>query len=201
MVGEMTAAKQLKEQPGPRPWYVTSAEYWRMVEAGVLEGQRVQLIKGVIVEMSPMQEPHALVVSRINRLLSLALGASWSVRVQLPMDPGADSVPEPDFLVLTIADEEKLFPKAPETAPFICEVSDSSLRFDRIEKLPIYAMAGVTEYVIANIKQQDLEVYTGPLKSGSYRKKRLYGSGSVFESSVLPGVVLRTDDVFARLKR
>src|SRR2546421_3265815 len=69
MVGAMTAAKQLKEQPGPRPWYVTSAEYWRMVEAGVLEGQRVQLIKGVIVEMSPMQEPHALVVSRINRLL------------------------------------------------------------------------------------------------------------------------------------
>jgi Uma2 family endonuclease len=196
----MTAAKRLQDDPGPRPWYVTSDEYWRLVEAGVLEGQRVQLIKGVIVEMSPMQEPHAVVVSRLNRWFSLALGMSWSVRVQLPLDVGADSVPEPDFAVLTVEDEERRFPQAPQTAPFVCEVSDSSLRFDRVEKLPIYAAARVAEYVIANIKQRSLEVYTGPTKSG-YRKKRLFDGQQLFASAVLPGVTLRPDDVFARLGR
>jgi Uma2 family endonuclease len=180
---------------------VTSAEYWKLVDAGVLEGQRVQLIKGVIVEMSPMKEPHALVVSRLTRLLTLALGASWSVRVQMPLDVGDDSVPEPDFVVMTIEDEERLFPLAPRTAPFICEVSDSSPRFDRVEKLPLYANAQVPEYLIANVKQHELELHTSPTKSGAYRRKQVFRGSTLFTSSVLPAVTLRPDDVFARLKR
>ncbi len=172
-----------------------------MVDAGVLEGQRVQLIKGVIVEMSPMQAPHALVIARLNRLLSLALGASWSVRVQLPLDTGGDSVPEPDVAVMPVAQEERAYPKTPRTAPFVCEVADSSLRFDRLEKLPIYAVAGVAEYVIANLKLRELEVYTGPQKSGSYRRKALFGAGDAYRPAKLPGVVLRPAELFARPTR
>lgn len=195
----MVAAEQLSNEGDPRPWRVTSREYWRMVDAGILEGRRVQLIRGVIVEMSPMKEPHAVVITNLNRLLVKALPETWSVRVQEPLDVGADSVPEPDFAVMTSEQEVARQPDAPDTAPFVCEVADSSLIFDRVEKLPLYAGAGVAEYVIANVKQRELEVYARPLKTATYQQKSVHRAGGAFTSSVLPGVVLRVEDVFARL--
>src|SRR5262245_10283276 len=93
MLSVMTAARRIYEdEPGLKPWYVTAEEYWRMVDAGLFEGRRVQLIEGVIVEMSPMKSPHAIGVSNLTRLLSVKLGARWSVRVQMPLEVGGDSV-------------------------------------------------------------------------------------------------------------
>ncbi|MBL8951074.1 MAG: Uma2 family endonuclease, partial [Myxococcaceae bacterium] len=90
---------------------------------------------------------------------------------------------------------------APRSAPFVCEVADSSLRFDRIEKLPLYATAGVSEYLIVNVKAQELEQYLGPTKSGTYRKKHLYRGASPFTSTALPAVTLVPEQLFAKLKR
>ncbi len=193
----MTAARKLHPQDDePRPWYVTSAEYRQLLDAGVLDGKPVQLIEGVIVEMSPIGEPHSAAVSALTRLLSTALGISWAVRVQCGLDPGGDNLPQPDVAVMTVKDEEKSYPLSPRAAPFVCEVSDSTLRFDRGRKLALYARMGVQEYVVANLKRSELEVYTAPLKSGVYRKKRIIGRGDAYDSSVLPGVVLRPNEIF-----
>ncbi len=191
-----SAAAKLHTGDQPRPWHVSRAEYWKMVDAGLLEGKRVQLIEGVIVEMSPMGEPHALAVSALNRILSLRLGKKWSVRVQLPLDVGHDSVPEPDLAAMTTEAERRHFPGAPRTAPFVCEVSDATLKLDRGSKLRLYASAGVAEYVVANVKRAELEVYTSPARVGGYRKKRLIVWGESYSSSALPRVVLRPSEIF-----
>ncbi len=194
----MTAARRIhEEEPGLKPWHVTAPEYWRMVDAGLFEGRRVQLIEGVIVEMSPMKSPHAIAVSNLTRLLQIKLGARWSVRVQVPLEVGGDSVPEPDIAALPLLEERRALPSHPRTAPLVCEVSDSTLLFDREEKLPLYARASVPEYVIANVRKHELELYTRPVKAEArYGRRDVIGAREIFRSKATPAV-LKVRDVFA----
>ena len=192
----MSSAARKLHAEGPHPWRVTTADYWKMLP--FIEGKHVQLIEGVIVEMSPMGEPHAVTVATLVQALVIALGKKWRVRPQMPLDVGQDSVPEPDIAVLLVAEEQRHYPKAPQTAPFVCEVADSSIRLDRGAKLRLYAAAGVAEYVIADLKHGVLEVYTEPQKLGGYGKKQIVDGHKRYKSSVLPKVTLRPDEIFPR---
>jgi Uma2 family endonuclease len=148
--------------------------------------------------MSPMKSPHAIAVSNLTRLLSVTLGARWSVRVQLPLEVGGDSVPEPDLAVIQLDAERRALPAHPATAPLVFEVSDSTLAFDREDKLPLYARAAVPEYVIANVKKHELEVYRRPAKAAEvYGQREAIADTGVFRSRAIRRLSLRVKDVFA----
>lgn len=170
-----------------------------MFDAGLFTGRRVQLIRGSIVEMSPMKSPHAVVVEKLTRLLVSKLGVRWSVRPALPLETASDSVPEPDFAVTTRQEVQSALPAHPRTARLVIEVSDATLLFDREEKLPVYAAAGVPEYVIANTRKKQLEIFTRPIAGSSavYGSREVLSGAQAFRSKAVPGLVLRVKDVFA----
>jgi Uma2 family endonuclease len=173
-------------------------EYHRLIDVGVLgEDERVELLEGVIVEMTPQGRPHALVVSRLGESFTDARRPDCRVRVQLPLSLEGDSEPEPDLAVVT-RQEEETAPVHPRSALLVVEVADESLRRDRLLKGRIYARARVPEYWVVNVTGQSVEVYSEPdADAGRYRAMRTLGVGETLSSSALPGLALPVAALFA----
>src|ERR1035437_3762855 len=101
----------------------TRAEYERMAEIGMFEGQRVELIHGEIITISPQNKPHALTVAIITGWLVRSLGEQYTVRCQLPVVASDDTEPEPDFAVLSGSPESQR--DHPTTALLMIEIADT----------------------------------------------------------------------------
>jgi Uma2 family endonuclease len=145
---------------------IRRAEYEWMVEAGLFEDERVELLRGALVAMSPQGTRHAHVIARLVRLLIQRLGPRADVRGQMPFDAGGDSVPEPDVAVVPFMDYST---SIPQRAHLIVEVAESSLRKDRILKAELYADALVPEYWLVDLAHDVIEVMTAPA-SGRYTR-------------------------------
>jgi Uma2 family endonuclease len=103
-------------------------EYHRMIETGILgEDEKVQLIDGMLVSMTPQGRPHAFVIQELNRLLVRALGDEFKVLTQLPLTLGDASEPEPDLAVVRTQDAQSRT-EHPTTALLVIEVAGESLR-------------------------------------------------------------------------
>jgi Uma2 family endonuclease len=140
-----------------RPW--RRVEYEKMVAEGLFAGERVELIEGMIVEMSPQDPRHAAVVQRLTRVLGGALNGRADIRVQLPLAVSEESLPEPDVAVVTLTDFDDAHPT---TAFLVVEVAETSLRKDRHVKTALYARAGVPEYWVVNLVDRLIEVHVEP---------------------------------------
>ena len=133
-------------------------EYAKMGEAGVFAlGERVELIEGEIIPVSPQNRRHASRIARLNTLFVKAFGDTHEVRVQLPLTLSTHTEPEPDFAIVRL-DVADAAVRHPGGADLVLEISDSSLPFDRNEKASVYAKAGIADYWVLNLPQQRLEV-------------------------------------------
>jgi Uma2 family endonuclease len=139
-------------------------EYDRLVALGSFEDERIELLRGMLVGMSPQGAEHADVVHRIAALLARGLGDRAVVRTHSPLALGDDSEPEPDVAVVPPGDYAR---EHPGTALLVVEVSDTSLRKDREIKAPLYASAGVPEYWVVNLVDRRVEVFRAP-RGGRY---------------------------------
>ena len=153
-----------------RRW--TRAEYDRMVEVGLLtEDDRVELVDGEILTMSPHNSPHATTIDLANEALRAAFAKNGRVRVQLPLSLDAMSEPEPDLAVVEGGLRDYLADH-PASALLVVEVADTTLRFAR-DKGGLYARDGIREYWIVNLVDRCLEVHRGPVA----RSEARYGWG------------------------
>jgi Uma2 family endonuclease len=146
-----------------KPRRITRAEFDRMVEVGLFEGERVELLHGVIIAMSPIDPSHASPVDLLNELLVPRLLGRARVRIQKPIRAGDDSEPEPDVAVVPLADYST---SHPDTAHLVIEVADSSLRKDRYVKGPLYAASGFEEYWLVNVAAKTVDVHRRPSSDG-----------------------------------
>ena len=128
-----------------------------MVELGLFEGERVELIYGVVVEMSPKGDRHDGVIEWLNERLVLGLAQRASVRVQSAFAASDGSRPEPDLAIVDRSDHRL---GHPTEAHLIIEVAESSLKYDRDVKSKLYAECGVPEYWIVNLVDDIVEVHT-----------------------------------------
>jgi Uma2 family endonuclease len=172
------------------------AEYHLMIDAHILGGDdRVELLEGLVVTMSPQKPPHAVVIERLSDALFLGLDVSrYRIRCQLPLTL-ADSEPEPDVVILSrdVANHRT----HPRTAPLVFEVSGDSLRRDRQVKARLYARAGVFEYVIADVEARRLEVFRSPEPaSASYRRSEVLTGADGFRSESVPGIAFDVARLF-----
>ncbi|TXB66589.1 Uma2 family endonuclease [Phaeodactylibacter luteus] len=145
-----------------------SAEaYHRMGEAGVFGEQRVELLYGKIVDMSPIKSNHAGTVKRLIRLFSQLLPSSIILGVQDPIQLDDYSEPEPDLSLLSYRSDfyVNAHPVA-EDIHLLIEVADSSLEKDRDIKLPLYASHGIPEVWIVNLQDKQIERYRSPSPKG-----------------------------------
>ena len=146
----------------------TVDEYHQMGHAGILhEDDRVELIEGEIVEMSPIGSKHAGCVKRLNRHFTEGLGNRAVVSVQDPVRINHHSEPEPDLAVLR--PREDFYANGhpgPEDVLLLIEVAETSARYDREVKLPLYARAGIPEVWLVNLAAYEIERFRGPSADG-----------------------------------
>ena len=171
------------------PTYRLDADrYSRIVKSGALDGQRLELVDGIIVQMSPHSPEHSLV---IRRLVTHFASVAAQLLVQLPLQVAGDSVPEPD---LAIVDEPPSSAHHPESALLVVEVAQSSHAIDRGRKAELYAAAGVPTYWLVDIPARVIEVRTDP-GPASYRTLRTFGPGDVLPSPCASVEELAVDEL------
>jgi Uma2 family endonuclease len=164
-------------------------EYHRMAADGLfLEDDRVELLDGEIVEMTPVGDWHAGSVRRLDELFTSALGRRALVDKQNPVRLGDWSEPEPD-LALLVRREDYYTSGAPaaEDVFLIVEVADSSAGYDRMVKAPLYARQGIREVWILDLRGQVLEAFRQPSPAG-YREVRRLRRGDEVAAEAFPDV-------------
>ena len=164
------------------------AEYYALAATGAFDGERVELIGGFVVAMSPQNRRHALGVQRLTQWF-VEHRHGLAVRPQLPLCLAADNEPEPDLALTDHAFETE----HPSTAHLVIEVASSSLRLDRL-KAALYAIAGVPEYWILNLEDDVVEVYRDPV-GDAYRTREVVARGGCLAPRCLPGEQLSVDEI------
>jgi Uma2 family endonuclease len=150
--------------------------YNRMVESGALQGQRVELLEGLIVEMSPLSPAHNAVVTRLMR--HFATAPRWWMQVQSSIEVAPSAEPEPDVV---IAADKPPPGQHLRTALLVIEVAVSSHMVDRNVKTKLYARAGVPTYWVVDVPGRAIEIRTQPDSSG-YAHCAIHQEGSVVPS-------------------
>ena len=178
------------------PWRFTVDDYYKMAEVGILDwDERLELLNGEIIEMSPIGSRHARLVDLFAWLFITMLGTRAWVRIQNPLRLNGSTEPEPDIMLLRWRDDEYDFDlPTPQDVFLLIEVSDSTLDKDRNEKLPMYAQAGIPESWIVNIPGGVVEVYTDPI-GGIYLTRRVFEAGETVSPSAFPDVSIPVDRI------
>ncbi len=166
-------------------------EYEQLVALGAFQNERIELLEGELVAMSPIGAPHSATVERLTRLLILAFEGRAAVKCQSPFAALEHSEPEPDLAVIPRGDYDSVHPAE---AYLIIEVADSSLALDRGKKLRLYASCVVPEYWVVNLPERCIEVYTGPAPGGYARYER-YEYGQLIRLSGFPEISFAVADV------
>jgi hypothetical protein len=176
----------------------TRAEYYRMAEVGILrKHDRVELIDGEIVEMSPTGRRHGAFVDNLTELLIVSLVGRAIVRVQGSVALSDDTEPQPDLTVLrrgAVAYKER--DASARDAVLVIEVADSSLAYDRSTKMRLYAEAGIPEYWVVDCAAETVEVHREPGPDG-YRDVRLVAGVATVALQAFPDVEISTTAIFA----
>ncbi|MGH7699531.1 MAG: Uma2 family endonuclease, partial [Gemmatimonadales bacterium] len=174
----------------------TVDEYHRMAEAGILDrDERVELLDGEIIVMSPIGSRHAAAVDRLNHGLTRRAGQRAIVRVQNPIVLGSHGEPQPDVCLLKPRADfyAGAHPRA-EDVLLVVEVADTSDQDDRERKIPAYARAGIPEAWLVALPADAVEVYREPMPEG-YREVRRLERGATLTPLRLPELTLAVDDV------
>lgn len=158
------------------------AEYYKIAEIGLFEKERVELINGEVVRMSPLGLKHSDAIVLIGNILRRSLGPEFAIRPQLPLRTGKRTEVEPDFAIIRGSGLSS-GGMHPTTAELIIEVAESSLSSDRTTKAVIYAKAGVPEYWLVDLAHHRLEVRRDPKPLDEKKRKYAYAQMTTY----LPG--------------
>src|SRR6185369_598613 len=176
-------------------WVFTVDEYDRMTDAGILsEDDRVELIEGELIKMSPIGKVHASSVDRLSEIFHRRAVQYAIVRSQNPIRLDNYSEPQPDIILLKRRDDfYRGEVPTPEDVLLIIEVSDSSVEYDRNVKVPLYARAGIPEVWLQDLSRDRIESYSDPVK-GVYQKSRIIERGESISPEKLPMPVFSADE-------
>jgi len=188
MAVEVAAARRL----------FTRQEYQRMAEVGILrDDDRVELIKGEIIQMHRPGRRHVAFVDNLTQLLVIRLAGRAIVSVQNPVILSDDTEPQPDIAIRRLrAVPYKDREAFAEDVLLLIEVADTSLAYDRSTKLQVYAEAGIAAYWIVDCNTESIEVYRTPSADGYRDVSRVTGAATV-ALQAFPDVALATGEIFA----
>ena len=160
---------------------LTVDDYHLLIRAGSLgEDDRVELIEGEIIEMSPISPEHAARVNRLNKLFARMLGERALISVQNPITLGGRSEPQPDLVLLRpSADDYADAHPGPGDVLLVVEVADTSIDYDRDVKMRLYAQAGIPEAWLVSLPDRWIEVYAEPSPVGYLSMRRALPGTSI----------------------
>jgi Uma2 family endonuclease len=186
-------------------------EYHRLIDLGVFTASdRIELIKGQLVEMSPKGTAHSVSCSVLYRELSILLSGIAALRCQDPITL-TDSEPEPD-LIIARGREADYLDRHPHPTDIVVaiEISDSTLGYDRANKLSLYAEHNISNYWIVNLvvrgasalRNRQLESYSQPYEKPNgeygYLNQQIYVADRSIQLPGFEGILLELDRIFPR---
>ncbi len=170
------------------------SEYDQMIAAGIFHPEaRLELIDGEIFHMTPQGSLHATAIRLVEEALRSVFSATFDVRVQMPLALDDNSEPEPDIAVVPGRPRDYRNTH-PTSAVMVVEISDTTLAFDREQKLKLYARNELQEYWILNIINQQLEVYREP-SDGGYQNQLTLVTGDGVSPLAKPKCSIRIADL------
>jgi Uma2 family endonuclease len=180
---------------------LTSAEYYQMMESGIIrEGEKVELILGQIFTMAAKGTRHTVATSRLLKNLLMLIEDRATVRCQDPISLPNHSEPEPDIVIARLRSDDYVNSHpAPADIILVIEVADSSIKFDRDTKAPLYAAAGISEYWIVNLIDNRLEIYRQP-EGSIYASIQIVTPPQSINLPQFPEIVVHTSDLFPAQK-
>ncbi len=180
-----------------RPHKITTDEYYRMAEMGVIRKEmRVELLWGQVIDMAPIGPRHQLIVDELSRILITGVGAGTAVRVQGPIRLSQHHAPQPDISLFNR--RWQAYPTdhpGPADIHLLIEVADSSLAEDSTIKAELYASFGIPEYWIVDLTKDKVIVHRNP-ESGVYGDIRALGRGESLRAVALPDVTVIVAEIF-----
>lgn len=193
-----TAVLQAAAPEGPRLWRLTADQYQAMGEAGILcEDDRVELLDGVLYQMSPIQNWQNTRVDRRTDVLVPCLIGRATVRVQGSFRLSPTSEPQPDVLVLRRREDfYRGRAPGPDAVLLLVEISNSSLAYDRDVKLPLYARAGISEVWIVSRRDACVEVYRDP-SDDHYASISFAGPEQTLAPMAFPDMTIAVSEIFS----
>jgi Uma2 family endonuclease len=175
----------------------TVEEYHRMLEAEILtDSDRVELLEGQILEMSPQQPPHAATTQRSFNYLSRLLAGKAFLRMQLPVTLRPNSEPEPDIAVVQI-DSGEYADHHPTAADIflLVEVADTTLRRDCQQKARIYAQAKIAEYWVLDVSDRQVYVFRQP-EENAYLQETIIAEDATISLLAFPEIEVQVSQLF-----
>lgn len=180
-----------------RPWRFTVEDYHELGRAGILgEDDRVELIEGEIIDMTPIGSRHAAHVKRLVALFGERLGGTALLSVQDPLHLSDGTEPQPDLMLLRprtdfYADAHP----TPADVLLLIEVADTSAAFDRTEKARLYAAQAIPEYWLVDTNLGEVRVHTDASGAG-YLRVEPFGRDDAWTSTKPPAISVRGADIF-----
>jgi len=169
------------------------SEYDRLIESGLFQDERLELLRGVLVRLPPQLAPHASTIRKLTHLLMAQLQDRFMLRILSPLALSDDSEPEPDVAVVPLGNYDT---QHPGTALLIIEVSDTTLRKDR-GKAALYASASIGEYWIVNLNARAVEIYSSP-DGDRYAEVRTLHSSAVLRPAALTDVAIPISEILPK---
>jgi Uma2 family endonuclease len=154
-------------------------DYHQMIETGLLNERKVELVQGEVIEMSPEGAPHSAYCSEIGEYLRRILGDRAKVREAHPITLSDNSEPEPDIAI--VRNRSTLYRDRhpyPEDIFWLIEISDSTLTKDLTIKRDLYASVGIEEYWVVNLQESVLVVFRDLTLAG-YRSTTNFTNGLI----------------------
>ncbi len=172
----------------------TVEEFHEMGRAGILKpGDRVELIEGEIIQMSPIGSRHAACVAFLTQVFATTVGPRAIVQVQNPVRIGNASEPQPDLMLLKPkSDFYASGHPGPSDVLLLIEVADTSADADRETKLPVYARARVGEVWLVDLERKQIEVYRDP-QGGEFQSSKVYARGTAVSPAGFPDIEVPVD--------
>jgi hypothetical protein len=162
---------------GPRRFRWTKKEFYRLDRLGFFRDRGVELIGGEIMLLATTP-PHCISVSLISDATRAAFGAGFCIRQRQALDVGARHLLLPDIAVVPGGPRDYAT-HHPTTALLVVEVGESTLRYDRIRKMPIYARARVADYWVVNLIDRQLEVHRSPQPDPIHKDRFRYAEVTI----------------------
>ena len=181
----------------PKKRLFTRKEYHAMGKAGIFApNERMELLEGEIIVMSPVGNWHAFCVDSLNyEFAALNISRRAIVRVQNPAATSPTSEPEPDLMLMAYKDDRYLSGHPnPQDILLLVEVADSSLGYDTNVKLRHYAQSGVSETWIADLRNDQIVSHTEPSPEG-YLVSRIYRLGDTISPTAFPDLKIAVGDI------
>lgn len=168
----------------------TLEKYHYLVEQGILTKEdRVELLFGKLIKMSPIGRLHAACVRKLARFFAKNVLNEYELSQENPITLPDDTEPEPDFVIADLKDDSYAsgHPQAQEIH-LVVEVSDHTVAKDRGIKLLAYAKAGIPEYWIINLIDRQIEQHLQPQPDGSYAEKEVHSEVAIFSSPIIKAI-------------